>query len=49
MRNPNYKISETKILLKNTNKKLDKKFFIELMKWILQEDLKKKANTVKVF
>lgn len=51
MKNPNYKISDTKIVMKNVDKKLEKKFFLDLMISILffKKEYKKKAQTLKIF
>lgn len=49
MKNPNMKTSETRVLLKNVNKKLDEAFFKNFVKKIVEKGLgEKKVKNVKV-
>lgn len=50
MQNPNMKVSTTKIVLKNINKKLDKKFFQAFSREVLENEIKLKTlKKLKIF
>ena len=50
MQNPNMKVSTTKIVLKNINKKLDKKFFQAFSREVLESEIKLKTlKKLKIF
>lgn len=49
MQNPNMKVSDVKIVLKNISKNLDKSFWMKFAKELLKEDYEGNINTAKLF